>query len=52
VYSIVCPGFHCVVGIGGSWSSVHIRSLSASRKCTNTRKFSGIAGAFFSITNL
>jgi len=31
VYSTVWPGFHSRVGCGGTWSSVHINSSSASR---------------------
>ena len=38
VYSTVCPGFQSALGVGGSWSSVHINSSSASRKCTKTRR--------------
>src|SRR5687767_2860423 len=45
VYSIVSPGFHCVVGVGGSWSSVHISSPSVATKCTKTVSFSAKAGA-------
>ena len=36
VYSIVCPGFHALVGVGGSWSSVYISISSWSAKCTIT----------------
>ena len=37
VYSIVWPGCHWLVGTGGLWSSLHIRSSSASTTCTKTR---------------